>query len=263
MGLATGLKRLQSLDLFVENEYPWSVNLFELYLITRHTPSPTIFIHYLEKRLSAQNENIFYAFDELSFFAWYLETGNFYIPLTDDGKTPNLLSLDGSWAAIFNDHYLYGKEAPKLKIESELAEIIKILEIWHPTGYSNITGALLDFEHQDRELILRNINKLIEKTKKDRKEYYFTLTVKEMLGTGLTFMTQCGSDELKEKLNSYCMMKKYQTKTKKWIGIGRDVLNNEWFVTHFVYLAFPWKSDSKMDDLLRDYPLKEGDGVGT
>ena len=252
MSLATGLKRLQSLGLFTENEYPWSVNLFELDLITRHIPSPIIFIHYLEKRLSAQDENIFHSLDELSFLAWYLEKGNFYVPLADDGKTPNLVSLSGSWAAIFDDHYLYDKDDPKLKIEPDLLKIIKILEVLHQVGYSNIASALLDFDHRNRELILRKINKFIKKTKKDQKKHNFTVLYKEAFNTGFTFVAQCGRDGLRESLGPYCAMKKYQTKTKRWIGIGRDVLDDEWFVNEFVNLDFPWKSNPKMDELLKN-----------
>ncbi len=256
MSLATGLKQLQSLGLFENNEYPWSVNLFELDIITRHIPSPTIFIHYLEKRLSAQDENIFHSFDELTFFGWYLEKGNFYVPTMDEGKTPNFVSLDGSWVAIFDDHYLEGKDAPKLKIEPDLVKIIRILEVLHPVGYSNIASALLDFNHQARELILRKMNELINKTKKDLKKHDFTEVFNEILDTGFTFITQCGRKGLREGLDSYCVMKKYQMKTKRWIGIGRDVLDDEWFVNEFVYLDFPWKSNPKMDELLKKYPFK-------
>ena len=258
MSFGSGLKRLQSLGLFAENEYPWSVNLFELDLVTRHIPSKTIFIHYLERRLAAQDEDIFHSFDELSFFSWYLENGNFYVPLTDDSRTPNIVSLDGSCAAIFDDHYLHGKKAPELKIEPELVKIIRILEILHPVGHSDIASALLDFDHKARELILKNINKLIERTKKDHMKHDCTVLYKDALDMGFTFMTQCGREELRERLGFYCALKKYQTKTKRWIGIGRDALDDEWLVNEFFYLDILWKSDPKMDELLIEFPFKEG-----
>jgi hypothetical protein len=257
MSFGSGLKRLQSLGLFAENEYPWSVNLFELDLVTRHIPSKTIFIHYLERRLAAQDEDIFHSFDELSFFSWYLENGNFYVPLTDDSRTPNLVSLDGSCAAIFDDHYLHGKKAPELKIKPELVKIIRILEILHPVGYSEIASALLDFDHKARELIFKNITKLIARTKKDHMKHDCTVLYKDALDMGFTFMTQCGREELRERLGFYCALKKYQTKTKRWIGIGRDVLDDEWLVNEFFYLDISWKSDPKMDELLMEFPFKE------
>jgi len=183
------------------------------------------------------------------------EIGNFYVPITDGGEKPNFVSLDGSWIAMFDDHYLYGKDTPQLKIEPDLVKIIRILEVLHPVGYSNIASALLDFDHQARGLILKNMNELINKTKKDRKKHDFTVLYKE-IDTGFTFVTQCGREGLRERLGTYCAMKKYQTKTRRWIGIGRDVLDDEWFVNEFLYLDFPWKSDPRMDELLKIYPFK-------
>ena len=70
-------------------------------------------------------------------------------------------------------------------------------------------------------------------------------------------MTQCGREGLKEMSATFCAIKKYQTKTKRWIGIGRDVLDNEWFVNEFVYLDFPWRKDPLMDKLLKMYPFRK------
>jgi hypothetical protein len=250
MILQTGLKRLEALGLFKENEYPCSINLFELDIITQHIPSPTILIHYLEKRLTAQDKILFTAFDELSFFAWYLEKGNFYAPLTPDGGLAKLVLV--GFVDKFDDYYQHGGEPPILRIEHDLVKIIRILETLHPYGYSNIASALLDFDHSTREKILDDINSFIGRTKKDRKRHDFTMLSKE-LDTGFTFMTKFGRDGLKESLAGYCAIKKYQTKTKRWIGIGRDVSNDDWFANEFVYLDFPWKGDSEMDNVLEKF----------
>ena len=53
LSLATGLKKLRSLGLFDENEYPWSINIFDLEILTNHLESPGVFIHYIENRLKA------------------------------------------------------------------------------------------------------------------------------------------------------------------------------------------------------------------
>ena len=168
--------------------------------------------------------------------------------------------MDGSWVAMFDNHYLYGKDTPQLKIEPDLVEIIRILEVLHPVGHTNIASALLDFDHQARELILKKMNELINKTKKDRKKHDFTVLYKE-IDTGFTFMTQCGKEGLIERLGSYCVIKKYQTKTRRWIGIGRDVLDDKWFVNEFVYLNFPWKREPIVEELLKRYPFEMKDGT--
>jgi len=257
MSLAIGLKNLRSLGLFIENEYPWSVQINELDLVTRHLPSPTIFIHYLESRLRAIDENVFHAYDELSFLAWYLRKGNFLIPYDKDDKQPNLLEIGSDWTTPFDEHYLFGKEKPELDIEDDLLKIIRILEYLNPVGYSDLASALLDFDHQARKLILDKINELIALSKKDLKPHDFSVIYKDDLDTGFTFMTQVGRDVLQERLGSYCTMKKYQTKTKRWLGLGRDIQDDRWFVNEFAYLKYPWKHDTKMDELLRAFPIRD------
>lgn len=257
MALATGLKRLRSLGLFPEDEYPWSVNLFELDLITRHISRPTIFIHYLERRLAAQDENVFRTYDELSLLAWYLEKGNFYIPVGEGERKPDLIVLTEDFVGMFDDHYLDGKKAPELKIERGLGEIISILEELHQPGHSNIASALLDFGHKEREFILKNMNELIEKTKKDGRKYEFTVAYRDILDTGFTFIAQSGRKGLTQRLVSFCELRKHQSKLNRWVGIGRDVSDNRWFANEFLYLKFPCESNAEMDALGEKFPLKK------
>ena len=257
MSFSIGLKNLRTLGLFIENEYPWSVQINELDLVMRHIPSPTIFIHYLENRLKAIDENVFHAYDELSFLGWYLKKGNFLIPRDKNGEKPNLLELASDWTTAFDDHYLFGKEKPELVIEDGLLRILRILEYLNPVGYSDIASVLLDFDHEARRLITAKINDLIALSKSDREPHDFSVIYKDDLDIGLSFMTLVGRDGLRERLGSYCAMKKYQTKTKKWLGLGRDVLDDKWFVNEFAFFNFPWEHNPKMDELLHAFPMRD------
>lgn len=253
MSFSASLKELQSLGLFVDNEFPWSVNINELDILTKHILSPTIFIHYLERRLTAIDENVFHAFDELSFLGWYLKHGNFYIP---DKQKPNKVSLASGWASVFDNYYLFGKECPRLFIEEDLLKIIRVLESLNPVGYTEIASSLLDFDHNDRKLIVDKMNELIELSKKDHKPHDFSILFKDDLDTGFTFMTVVGRLGLRERLGSYCVMKKYKSRTRKWIGMARDVLDERWYVNEFAYFDYPWKHDFNMDKLLQSFPIK-------
>jgi len=245
MNFSLNLKHLRSLGLFGQDEFPWSVYLFDLDIITRHIFSPTFLIHYLEKRLLVQDEDIFITFDELSFLGWYLERGNFYTPVIDENKKPDHVVLTVDWLAMFDDYYLYSKDAPKLKIEEDFLKIIKDLESLRLDGYTNIASTLLDLDRQDRELILKKIKELTIKTKQSKRNHYFSIIFKRIPDTGFTLMTQYGQEELRKRLYTYCAEKKKQTKTKRWIGLGKDVLDNERFVSEFVYLNLREKVNSK------------------
>jgi len=254
MSLGTQLKKLRALGLFKDDEYPWTIDLFELDIITRHVLSPTIFIHYLERRLDAQIEDNFLGADELAYFSWYLQIGNFYsFPIKDD-KT-DAIGLSGELVEPFNDHYSYGKDPPKLKIEPELLEMIKSLELLRDKGYSNVTSILLDLDHTTRELLLNKIQNTINKTLKDGKRHD-TLIVYPILKIGITFLSFPKHDDLKENLVEYCMIQKYEAKVDRWLGIGRDTSDPSWHISEFVFLQYPWKEDPEMERKM-EYFLEE------
>jgi hypothetical protein len=119
MSFNVGLQKLRSFDLFQENEYPWSVSLSELECIVEFISNPSVFIHYLEKRLLAQDSDVFFSFDELSLLVWYLENGSFQTPLTEEGKELDLVQLDASWIASIDEYYLLGKTPPKWNIGAD------------------------------------------------------------------------------------------------------------------------------------------------
>jgi hypothetical protein len=206
----------------------------------------------LKRRLEALSEDVFFASDELSFFAWYLDHGNFYIPVEDDGKPCDLIGLCADFVGRFDNHYLFNGPAPKLNIEPGLQEIIGILETLRPRGYSDIACFLLDLPHEARKELLKNIDLVIGKTKSDGKYHNFTILYKDKLDCGVTFMSQCGRQSLEKKLVSYCVMKKYQQKVRRWLGMGRDILDNDWYINEFLYIDSEWKYDEEMEKGLKN-----------
>ncbi len=93
MIFASNPKKIQQLDLFHENEFPWVIDIFTLDIITRHISIPSLFIHYIKQRLMAINEDIFNSFGELEFLSYYLEFGNFYVIKGEEGKLADYILL--------------------------------------------------------------------------------------------------------------------------------------------------------------------------
>ncbi|ONN27472.1 hypothetical protein XJ44_03955 [Thermosipho affectus] len=245
MNLATNLKELQKFGLFSENEFPWSVYLFDLDIITRHVEYPSIFIHYLKERLKAQKENIFQSFDELSFFAWYLEKGNFQVETLKNYEKPDSIILH-SWIDIFDDYYLNGGPPPRLKIENEILKIIKALENVGTFGFSDAISMLLKFDNSTRNKIIEYMNEKISKTKTDHKRHNFLIINKD-LGVGFLFVSQYGKQELRERLYYYSNLLKYKYQVKKWIAFGKDVTDKKEYINEFVYLNYPWEYNYELE----------------
>ncbi|MBN1432992.1 MAG: hypothetical protein JW931_09505 [Methanomicrobiaceae archaeon] len=255
LSFSSSLKNIESLGLFSQSELPWSVNLFELDILTRCIDSPAVFLHYIERRLSTQETGLFAAFDELSFLGLYLDRGNFNIYL-DDGSIPTQIHLDTEFLEAFDEHYLHGGELPKLTIEKEISDIIHELEQLHPERFINITNTILDLSHETRKSLIEYINKIIFLSTTDGKRHDFSLMT-EVKKTGITVFAQIGTENLYDHLSSFCLLKKYQSKADCWIGLGIDVLDTKRFINTYLFYDEKWKRDKRMDKTIK-FSLEKG-----
>jgi len=255
LSFSSSLKNIESLGIFSQSEYPWSVNLFELDIITRHIDSPAVFIHYIERRLKAQDDNLFSTFDELTFLGFYLDWGNFNIYL-EDGSTPARIYLDTDFLEGFDQHYLYGGDPPKLIIEKEIKEIIRELEQFQPEDFTNITSALLDLDHKARKDFIAFFRRICYQTTIDGKRHDFSVIGKDNK-IGITSFSQIGRENLSELLSSYCILKKYQCQADRWIGLGIDVLDTKHVIHVYIFDEDQWKRDRKMDQTIK-FALNKG-----
>ena len=246
---SSNLKRLENLGLFSKYDYPWSVNLFELEIISKFLSSPAIFIHYIERRLEAQEQNIISTFDELSFLGLYLDKGNFDFS-TKDGKKIDMITLDTEFLSDFDDHYLLGKDAPQLKIEKEIKTIITELENLRPNNFTKMTNALLDLNHESRTNFITYLKKVISDTQIDGRRHDFSFIV-EPKKIGITVFSQVGRENLLNHLAAFCELKKYQIKSDSWIGFGIDILDSNYFVNEYVFDDEKWRKDPNKERLLK------------
>lgn len=249
IGFSPSLKKLEKVGLFKNNEYPWSVNLFDLDIITRHIESPSFFIHYIESRLKTQLDDQITSPDELTFFGFYLQFGTLNIE-SYDGEKISQMRLDSSFLEKFDNYYLLQKDPPKLEIEKEIQRIIIDLEKLQPDNFTDLTNTLLNLDHTTRKKIIQWMEKIKFLTQVDGKRHDFSL-MDEGNELGVTIFSQIGHSDLQMILLSYCTLKKYQCKKDKWIGLGIDILDSSYQVHAFYYNDAKWKKDRTMEDELR------------
>jgi len=114
-------------------------------------------------------------------------------------------------------------------------------------GYTDVAGILLDFSPALRTEIGRRIVETVESAAKDNKPHDFSVVDKES-ACGFTYMVNAAS-ELKNKLPSYCKLKKYQTKQERWLGLGKDITRSG--VAHVAAWTFdPWEPSPELDAIL-------------
>jgi len=221
---------LKSLGLFKEDEYLWSISLFDLDLITQYFSSPLIFIHYIESRLRTP---MFFAFDETSFLGYYLQQGNFTV-YSINGKIP-FIPIAPEYLNQFDQYYLKDEEKPKLEIEDEILKIIQSLERLIPENFIQISNAILDLRHDSRRKLIKGIERASSKTSIDGMRHD-TLLYHKPLKTGISVFTQIGTENLHADLQAFCYYIKNKYHANCWIGIGIDILDRKHFAHEFVYI---------------------------
>lgn len=221
---------LKTLNMFKEDEYLWSISLFDLDLITQYFSTPLTFIHYIESRLRAP---MFFAFDEISFLGYYLQQGNFTVyPI--DGKIP-FITLTPEYLVEFDQYYLKGEEKPKLEIEDDILKLVQDLERLTPENFIQISNAILDLRHNLREELIKGIKRASSKTSIDGKRHDTLLYLKP-LKTGISVFTQIGTSNLHSNLQDFCNYCKNNYDANCWIGIGIDILDRKHFAQEFVFV---------------------------
>jgi hypothetical protein len=246
---ATNAQQLKDIGLLEVGELLWSVNIQELDLISRFLTNPSIFLHYIQRRLAAQEEGAFFGVDELSYLGWYLERGNFYVPSMEDGK-PNMVGIDAGFIGVFDDHFQRNKPAPTLKIPKGYLRIIETLERVGTDLYPQITSALLDLEYAQKETVLQILKKIAKQARTDSSVHDASFTFTEPAPTGITLLAQKGRVQMVDRMSFLALKNKYASKMKKWIALGIDVDDNDWFVNEFALFDFDWKYDPKFEQIV-------------
>lgn len=76
--LSTQLSSLSALDLIREQEWPWSVFINDLRVISEIVESPSEFLVYLKRRIRANDFPQFRAVDELDFLTYFFNDGLYF-----------------------------------------------------------------------------------------------------------------------------------------------------------------------------------------
>lgn len=247
-GISANLKKFDSLGLF-DGEYPWSVNLFDLDVITDIIDYPSIFIHYIEKRIASQKQGVFFSMDECTLFSIYLKIGT----LHHSEEKMNLMLVVPDWSEMFDDYYLKNKEKPCFQKEEFVLDLIKFLEKIKDHGYTNAVSKILDIPNDVAKMMSKQIQNAIKRAKKKNRISDFTV-ISDYPNIGITFMASQNLEKLHEKLLSYCMAKKYQAKSDQWVGISKDITNKEYDYEQVLFIDKKWEQDDELEELSKTLP---------
>jgi hypothetical protein len=248
------LYEVAKLGIFGSSDYPWAISLLDLFVISELVEFPSQFVHFVLRRLRINELAKIEANDELDWFGHYLTDGLYFEDIEKQGVNfVNLLTYTTS----MDDYYFYitGQRTtpapkPAQSMPQLFKEIISELEKCRPQNYLDISCSLLDISGKDRIKICELIEKMNEKAKKDKKVHDMSLFFKN----GETIITyMCGEkisrDDLGNRLCSYGLLKKYQMKSKLWIGLG-STLSSKKRIDCWKIKKGDWKHDERLERLV-------------
>ena len=218
--LSTRLNSLRSLNLVEGKEWPWSVFINDLRVISELIEFPSEFLHFLQRRIKVNDYPQFYTTDELDFLMVYFREGLYF----EDGILLNLdRYIPSAYTEDLDKYYdcIAGRvssgKKPRLRISEEYKNLITEIESTNKDHFTKVTTTLLNFDGKTQKAILDNLNKVLNISRRDNRDDDFTMYFN---GLGLMFLVSTNrKPDSWNRLDRHCRLKMYQTKFKEWILI--------------------------------------------
>ena len=234
-GFAASMKNIEAFGFFKDGEYPWSVYLHDLDVVTDLLPEPIYFIHYIEQRMKAQKRNIFSSQSELILLGYYLEFGNFYQQHIEGSENPIRLFLSPDYMDPIERYYLTQTEKPQLGIPKGLENLLLNMQKYYQNGFTDVTSLLLDFRRSDQNRIAKLLKIKEKHTIRTEQSSNFNCMLKHPADIGFSYFTSNSMTNFYKRAQTASKDLKCQSKIARWATIGRNVTDRKNLATFFLY----------------------------
>jgi hypothetical protein len=252
--------------LSTERRLPWLVNLHDLQIIVELTEIPAMFVHYLIRRSRLNALQLVHTMDELDLFVHYLERGLVFRADSFGGMLPDAVFLQSQTDGL--DAYFMWKNGertkpakkPSQRMHHRFRRLLAFLDTERPPRFVEASVLLLDSDGGTRELIASTLGQLERRSRQDGLFHDMSLTFSDDDGPyGLTLMSGPAgqTDELVKRLRLYCMAKKYQTRSLRWLGLGLTAGASGGPVQGVWYQAAKWSQSDALGSLVSEIGLTD------
>ena len=254
-----------NLKLFSSNEFPWAVCIFDLEIITEILDKPHYFIHYLLKRLAIEKTDFELTADEIDLLNYYVDKRldfDYEEFKKKDKKLPYFVGLSNYSKEV--DEYMIRKyqlienpKKPRVNIPVKIEKLISEIDQLDISYKTKIIFNILNLKFEEQEYLLENIEKIIEKARKDKKTKLFSIVIKRLNLSILFTVMEAEKDLIRlfNHVESYSLMAKYNAKTSEVIGLGSDLTTKNLIDTSFYYNC-KWFQDPVQEKLCKKYLKK-------
>lgn len=246
-----------ALGLFPEKEYPLSMSLGNLDIVTQLLDSPATFLHYVNRRLTIEKTAFDLHGDELDLLGFYLAQGMYFDSEEFQGMTS--VGLSGFSGEI--DEYVHRKydedesvSRPQASMPSRFSDLIRDVEALQSMYRTDCAIALLDMNGKARSKIVEAIDSAKSATRADGEQHSISLGAPEH-SRGFSFVSVSSANSAEAIFQAafgFAALKKYAEKFDEWFGLGWQVSSTK-SVDVAITLKFDWYRDEVMESAVQDY----------
>lgn len=246
----------KDLSLFNEDDYPWAISLFDLEIVTDIIESPSMFIHYIQRRLLLEQTSFSHVrADEIDLLSVYLNQGLYFD--TNDFKEINDICLSGFSSDIdqyYVEKYHLNKNPakPKQKMPEGFEEYLSDIEHLNTPYKTDCAITLLEGDYKARETFVKGAEVVKLKSLYDSKLHSFSTTTSDG-SHGISFLAMDAQNDVNRlamQVNAFSILKKYDMKCKHWVGFGVDIKSKK-KVDIAIFLSYDWIKDDALDNMAK------------
>ena len=185
------------LGLFEEGDYPWSVSLTDLDVITEISPGPPHFLHYVKRRIEVEHLSVEVLGDESDLFGCYLDQGLYFSAPGFEKVDPVMLT--GSSHKI--DEYMYDRHVlkkpvsqPSAPMPGGFSELITAISQTKFAYKIDVAMSLLDLRYDDRCEFMKRFQRIQQLTNNEKNLNSFSMK-SSRISRGIVCLTmECNGD---------------------------------------------------------------------
>lgn len=284
--LSVNLMQLKDLGFYNIKDFPWSISLSDLKVITDFIQFSNQFLHYIYFREKFSNkviiQNNYKHFYELDLFGFYLfeeneDLTNYFIEDVNENtiayniycETKHCIeSLTPDFSSIYNEYYnkilqCMPVELPKKRYNNEFYKMVCQLEQYsnQGKGYTNFILKLLDLNNEKQDQIIKHIYDMISETEKSNQIKIYSMPFmsgnfddKSTYGITIISGYQYNREKMFEVLQATCIKNRYSYQYSEWLGLCSFVDDTGHLVNSFMLVKDDTKYNQELENILKTLP---------
>lgn len=215
----TQLNSLRAMSFLQGENWPWTVFINDLRVISEIIESPCEFLLYLDRRIRANDIPEFSVFDELDYLMHFLKDGLFLETLErGENQSYGLVGYTEELDRYYD--YLAGRvssgKKPQLAIPEKMRTFVQRIEQCGCAGFAGVGARLLMYDYNEQVQVSENIDRIVAECSQDGRDRDVTLT-SHHTGHGVSIIASRDVfPALQSRVENFARLRQYETQATIW-----------------------------------------------